>query len=207
MDCWAGSTWVSLHDAQSSFLYGKRYPVLTDGVLWEPDVSRGSDGRQRTGPAGHSVLWVHGGHQLRRPGAQHPSHRTSLFPSPRELRPSHPGHFPSQQFQETGQTGRSKHIALHYTLIIKFYKRELLTKTWPSYSSANFSPRRPGLNSRTNYVSDVLNKVALGQVFSGSLLFSCQSSLHTHQSSFSWSVANEKGPFEATMQRHSVSPT
>jgi len=76
------------------------------------DVSWGSDGRQCTRPAGQSVLWFHSRHQHRRQGSQHPSDRTSLFPPPGEFRPSYPGHIPSQQLQEEGQTGWYKQLTL-----------------------------------------------------------------------------------------------
>jgi hypothetical protein len=43
---------------------------------------------------------------------------------------------------------------------------------------AGFPPRRPGLAPESGQVGFVVGKVALGQVFSEYLGFSCQSSFH-----------------------------
>jgi hypothetical protein len=45
-------------------------------------------------------------------------------------------------------------------------------------SVAGFPPRRPGFDPGSGQVGFVMDKVALGQVFSEYLVFSCQSSFH-----------------------------
>jgi hypothetical protein len=47
----------------------------------------------------------------------------------------------------------------------------------------NFSPRRPGIEPRSGHVGFVVDKVALGQIFSGYFGFPCQpfhQLVHTH---------------------------
>jgi hypothetical protein len=88
----------------------KYVSVLPEWVLWEFDVAGGSDGRQRSRPAWHSVLWVHSRYQLWRQRAQHSPNCTGLFSTSGELWLAHPGHIPSQQLQKAGQTGRYKEL-------------------------------------------------------------------------------------------------
>jgi hypothetical protein len=72
---------------------------------------------------------------------------------------------------------------------------------------AGFPPRRPGFDPRSGYVGFVVDKVALGQVFSEYFGFPCQSSFHRllynhHQSSGAGTIGQEW----PTYQVDSVSP-
>jgi hypothetical protein len=74
---------------------------------------------------------------------------------------------------------------------------------------AGFPPRRPGFDPRSGYVGFVVDKVALGQVFSEYIGFPCQSSFHQllhnhhHQLSSGAGTISQQWP---TYQVDSVSP-
>jgi hypothetical protein len=71
---------------------------------------------------------------------------------------------------------------------------------------AGFSPQRPGFEPRSGHVGFVVDKVALGQVFSEYFGFPCQFSflglLRTHLSSGAGTI----GQLVATYQVDSVTP-
>jgi hypothetical protein len=85
---------------------------------------------------------------------------------------------------------------------------------WPSASAASckrlvagFPPRRPGFDPRSGHVGFVVDKVALGQIFSEYFGFPCQSSfhrlLHNHPRSSGTGTIGQQWP---TYQLDSVSP-
>jgi hypothetical protein len=69
-----------------------------------------------------------------------------------------------------------------FKLILFSLAKKAVPKLWRLV--ADFPPRRPGFQPRSGHVGFVVNKVALGQVFSKYLGFPCQFSfhrlLHTH---------------------------
>jgi hypothetical protein len=76
--------------------------------------------------------------------------------------------------QITGFLGRN---AMYLSRSVPMFLSNYLVK--PSdVKVAGFPPRRPGLDLRSGHVGFVVDKVALGQVFSEYFGFPCQSSFH-----------------------------
>jgi hypothetical protein len=78
---------------------------------------------------------------------------------------------------------------------------------WLKRLVAGFPPRRPGFDPRSGHVGFVVDKMALGQVFSEYFGFSCQSSFHQllhnlHRSSGAGTIGQQW----PTYQVDSVSP-
>jgi hypothetical protein len=102
---------------------------------------------------------------------------------------------------------RIEHL-LNMSLVLYRYANPLgRAMPWLKRLVAGFPPRKPGFDPRSGHVGFVVDKVALGQIFSEYFGFPCQSSfhrlLHNHHRS---SGAGTIGQQWLTYQVDSVSP-